>query len=381
MTPDGHTGNMPVMEIDRASEEAGASPTSLHRAAPPGSVSSGPVIVPASRSHEWRPLAGSALLERLRVTGRPRPPVDPELAGHLRDTMERAFLADLGTGPDHRSGPMLVVTKDRLTRVLACEAHHVASEFGDREPTAALACGALMDVLFRQLVTVGSVGEPLEEGLAALRLDDRQRDLATWVDRMGEAQRDELRLEVERQVQGLRDRWPVLSPAWLPRTQETMRVGLAGGAVQLAARVDLALGGPSVDKASVALVEIKAGARRVEHRADLHFYALVETLRSRTPPFVVATYYTRTGELDTDPVSAELLAAAARRTLAGARSLIHLAQGKEARRTPNGLCGICAALPDCEEGQARVDRAGENGGTGPGGDEADGGGPEDEGPR
>ena len=99
------------------------------------------------------------------------------------------------------------------------------------------------------------------------------------------------------------------------------------------------------------------GTRRVEHRAELHFYALVETLRSLTPPFVVATYYTRTGELDTDPVTAELLAAAARRTVAGARSLLGLAQGVEPRRTPNGLCGSCAALPDCDVGRARVERS------------------------
>jgi hypothetical protein len=263
--------------------------------------SSSPVTGPGPRSHGWRPLAGDALLERLRVTGRPRPAVDPELAARIRDTMEQGLTADLASGAATGHPPKLVVTKDRLTRVLACERHQVVSEFGDREPTAALACGALID--------------------------------------------------------GLRHRWPDLSPGWLPRTQETMRVGLVGGAVELAGRVDLALGGPSVDEASVALVEIKAGTRRVEHRAELHFYALVETLRSLTPPFVVATYYTRTGELDTDPVTAELLAAAARRTQAGARSLLGLAQGLEPRRTPNGLCGVCAALPDCEVGRARVERS------------------------
>jgi hypothetical protein len=319
--------------------------------------SSSPVTGPGPRSHGWRPLAGDALLERLRVTGRPRPAVDPELAARIRDTMEQGLTADLASGAATGHPPKLVVTKDRLTRVLACERHQVVSEFGDREPTAALACGALIDVLFRQLVTVGAIGEPMADGLAALRLDDRHRELATWIDRMGTAERDELRVEVERQVDGLRHRWPDLSPGWLPRTQETMRVGLVGGAVELAGRVDLALGGPSVDEASVALVEIKAGTRRVEHRAELHFYALVETLRSLTPPFVVATYYTRTGELDTDPVTAELLAAAARRTQAGARSLLGLAQGLEPRRTPNGLCGVCAALPDCEVGRARVERS------------------------
>jgi hypothetical protein len=273
--------------------------------------------------------------------------------------MEQELAADLAStaaGVTAARPPMLVVTKDRLTRVLACERHQVVSEFGEREPTAALACGAIIDALFRQLVTVGSIGDPMADGLAALRLDDRQRELATWIDRMDGGRRDELQAEVERQIRGLRNRWPDLSPGWLPRTQETMRVGLVGGAVELAARVDLALGGPSVDEASVALVEIKAGARRVEHRAELHFYALLETLRSLTPPFVVATYYTRTGELDTDPVTAELLAAAARRTLTGARSLLGLAAGHEPRPTPNGLCGVCAALPDCDVGRVRVER-------------------------
>ena len=74
-----------------------------------------------------------------------------------------------------RTGSPLVVTKDRLTRVLACEAHYVASEFGDRPLSAALACGAIVDVLFRQLVTVGSIGDPMADGLAALAVDDHQR--------------------------------------------------------------------------------------------------------------------------------------------------------------------------------------------------------------
>lgn len=346
---------MPVMEIDRAPEEIGAPGGSVSRQAGPGVPVPAPGSGPVPPSHGWQPLAQDALLERLRITGRPRPPADPELATRIRHTLEEGLATDRPPGAgDRRSA--LVVTKDRLSRVLACERHQVVSEFGEREPTAALACGALIDVLFRQLITVGTIGDPLADGLTGLRLDDRQRELATWIERMEPTGRAELRAEVQRQAAGLVERWPALSPGWLPRTQETMRVGLAGGAVELAARVDLALGSPPVDEASVALVEIKSGARRVEHRAELHFYALVETLRSLVPPFVVATYYTRTGELDTDPVTAELLTAAARRTLAGARSLLRLAEGHEPQRTPNGLCGRCAALPDCEVGRARVER-------------------------
>ncbi len=312
----------------------------------------------------WEPLAGHDLLERVRNTGRPRPDADPELARRLRSGLEAGLETYAGTGTDvagvvaaaggregMRTGSPLVVTKDRLTRVLACEAHYVASEFGDRPLSAALACGAIVDVLFRQLVTVGSIGDPMADGLAALAVDDHQRDLVSWVEHLQAAERDELRAEVERQAEGLRRRWPVLDPGWLPRTQVAMRVPLAGGAVELSARADLVIGPPAGDVASVAIIEVKSGYRRIEHRADLHFYALIEALRSPAPPFVVATYYTRTGELDVDPVTEDLLMGAARRTLAGTQRLAGLALGAEPSRTASVLCGRCSLLPECGEGQ------------------------------
>ncbi len=243
----------------------------------------------------------------------------------------------------------MVVTKERLNRALACEVHRTAAGPGGDDPTIAMACGALVDVLFRQLITLGSIDDPMADGIAALAVDDRQEPLTAWIERLAPGDRAELRVEVERQVQALRRRWPRLDPGWLPRTQESLRARLAGGAVELATRVDLAIGRPAVDQASVALVEVKSGARWQQHRADLHFSALIETLRSAVPPFVVATYYTRTGELDVDPVTKELLSAAARRTLVGTRMLIDQAGGVD-RPAPTGFCLSCAALPDVGDG-------------------------------
>lgn len=310
----------------------------------------------------WEPLAGDALLQRLRITGRPRPEARPELSRMLRNLLEAGLGAGgsdpagdrttSGSGPaapaaGPAGGPArpVLVTKDRLTRVLACDAHQVATGFGDRPVSVALACGALVDVLFRQLVTVGSIGDPMEDGLAALAVDDHQADLLSWVERLAGPERDELRAEVERQAEGLRRRWPTLDAAWLPRTQETMRARSGGGTVELSARVDLVIGRPARHQGSVALVEVKSGSRRVEHRADLHFYALVEALRSPAPPFAVATYYSRTGELDVDPVTDELLVGAARRTAIGARRLVGLARGIEPDRRPGPLCAGCSVLP------------------------------------
>jgi hypothetical protein len=324
----------------------------------------------AARAHRgsygWRPLAGPDLLERLRNTGRPRPLADPELSGRLRLILDQGLPPGpdgTGTGPRVRAGragpgghgprpgSRLVVTKDRLTRVLACEAHQVVVEFGERPPTIAMACGAIVDALFRQLVTVGSIGEPMVDGLAALSVDDHQRALVSWIERLPGPERDQLHAEVDRQAGGLCRRWPSLDPSWLPRTQEVLRVPVAGGTVELSARVDLAIGAPATDEASVAIVEIKSGLRRAEHRSDLHFYALLESLRSPAPPFVVATYYTRTGEFDVDPVSEELLVGAARRTLAGTGRLWRLSQGSDRLRSATSLCGACAARPEYSVGR------------------------------
>ena len=323
-------------------------------------------------------MSGDALLERLRVTGRPRPQVRPELSETLRTLLESGLETpacaadgrspwegiDVSDGPGGRTP--VVVTKDRLTRVLACEVHQTGAGFGTRSFSVALACGALIDVLFRQLVTVGSIGDPMEDGLAALSVDDHQSDLVAWLGGLAGPERDELRAEVERQAYDLGRRWPALDPAWLPRTQETLRVRFSAGAVELSARVDLVIGRPSRDVGSVAIVEVKSGSRQVEHRADLHYYALLEALRSPAPPFAVATYYARTGELDVDPVTDELLVAAARRTAVGARRLVDLARGVEPDRRPGPLCARCSILPVGALGLWSVDGCADTGRLGEG---------------
>ncbi len=291
------------------------------------------------------------------MTGCRRPAVDPDLVGHLRQGIER-HLVDAGAAA-RPEGPV-VVTKDRLAQVVdgaPRRAEGVDGADGGADPTTALACGALVDALFRQLVTTGRIGDPMADGLAALSVDRRQRQLVGWIGQLEPADRAELESEVARQAEGMRRRWPALEPGWLPRTRLAMRVPLVEGAVELAARVDLVIGRPAVDEASVALVEVTSGQRRPGHRADLHFDALVETLRSGAPPFVVATYYTRTGELDVETVGTPLLEAAALRTATGAAVLC--------RSTGHGSrSGRAAAQPAPAAIAATADTAGAVPGTG-----------------
>ena len=287
-----------------------------------------------------QPLAGAALLDRLRVTGRARPEADPVLVADLR-----AHLGlDLATGDPGRDGPV-VVTGPRLTRALTCAPHAVPDAVDGCEPTLALACGALIDVLFRQLVTTGSLGTGFDDGLDALSVDGRRTGLVGWIGALAPAERAELRSEVDRQVEGLRHRWPTLDPAWLPRTKECLRVPSAGGAFELVARVDLAVGRRVPDQASVALVDVTSGALRSAHAADRRFHALVETLRSGVPPFAVATYSTRTGELAVDPVTTHLLVMAARRCRAGLEVLVGSGAGGRSVGSSAPWCVTCADEP------------------------------------
>ena len=214
----------------------------------------------------------------------------------------------------------MVLTKDLVGRALACGSDHPATGDGGRSPNGPLAVGFLMKALFRQLIVLGRIDDPMADGLAALAVDGHEQ-LVDWITRLAPADLAELGAEVDRQATGLVRRWPALSPGWLPRTQQTLRARLPGTTVSLVARVDLAVGRPAVDRASVGLVELRSGVRRPEHAADLRFCALIETLRTGVPPFVVATYYSRNGELDVEPVDGDVLVAAARRTAAALRAL------------------------------------------------------------
>lgn len=280
------------------------------------------------------------MLERIRVTGRPRLASDPTFTANLRVLLDSG-LADLSAESVSDTGGRLVVTKDRLTQALSCPVHRTADRFGDRTFTLPLACGALVDILFRQVVTIGMVGDPMSEALEGLAMDGRQTPLMAWIADLPAAELAELRAEVDRQAYGLAERWPTLEASWLPRTQESLRAFLAVGRVELSARVDLAIGGRGEDEASVAIVDVKSGARRPEHRDDLRFYALVEALCSPAPPFAVATYYSRTGELDVEPVTHELLFESARRCLAGTRAMVGSASESEV----GTWCPTCARLP------------------------------------
>jgi hypothetical protein len=240
-----------------------------------------PKAIPTTSS----PAGASCVLGELRGDLARRPLVDATLAGGLREWLEDGVAETVGSFYD-RTRP-LVVDKRALGTALGPAAHRSGLSIP-------LARGALIDVLFRQLVTTGRVDAPMEDGLDGLRVDGRHEALLSYIEALGAAD---------------------LASGWLPRTQERITIPLAGGAVVLCGVIDLVVGVPSSGRASTGLVEVKSGRRMPEHRADVHYYALLETLRSGAPPFRVATYYCATGEIDAEEVTEEVLIASVQRTL------------------------------------------------------------------
>jgi len=259
--------------------------------------------------------AGADVLASLRGDSSRRPIVDPGLAGGLRDWLEDGLCSlPLGTQTP------LIMNKQTLRDALAGRASRPSA--GPQPITDSMALGALMDALFRQFITIGHIEDPMRNGLDALRADPRRSEVVDFVRGLAGQELADFENELETQSAILLSRWPRLSPSWLPRTQERITVPLAGGDVVLVGVIDLIVGAPSAGRASVGLIEVKSGRARIEDRDDLRFYALLETLRSAAAPFRVATFYTRTGLVDTEDVDDGLLTSSVQRVLAGINRMV-----------------------------------------------------------
>ena len=245
------------------------------------------------------------LLDRLRGDADRRPVVDPGLAGGLREWLEDGAVDALRTaGP---GGEPIMVDRWALSPN--------EREATDSGVTAPLARAVLVSALFRQLVTTGRIDDPVADALSAIGAGGRTDRVAEFLVRLPSADRAALLEQIVDHAEVLVSTWPAVAPAWLPRTAERRTVPVAGGRIVLSGIIDLVLGAPALDRASVCLVDVRTGERRADHTEDRHFLGLLETICAGAPPFRVATYYTATGEVDVEDVDDDLLSAAARRAV------------------------------------------------------------------
>jgi hypothetical protein len=170
--------------------------------------------------------------------------------------------------------------------------------FGDAHPAPApgatgpypaqLVISCLVHALFRQLVTIGSVGDPLGDALDALRIHPHRTGLVHHVISLDSRSTALLSAEVTRQLGHLRALVPHFAPGWLPRTDDRLAIPLAGGRVVLYGVFDLLVGTSVPGRASVCAVQLISGGPGAFARATSHYLALLETLRNGSPPFRLA---------------------------------------------------------------------------------------------
>jgi hypothetical protein len=156
----------------------------------------------------------------------------------------------------------------------------------------------------------GTLGDPWHdalEGLAAAGSTDVVRRCET----LDEGVRTALAERVGAHAGHLVELLPRLVPGWMPRTDDRVAIPLAGGRVVLRGVFDLLVGLPRPDAASLCALGLTTGRPWAWERRSLHFLALLETLRSGTPPFRLALIESATGRYGVEDVREDHLRAIA----------------------------------------------------------------------
>lgn len=293
------------------------------------------------------------VLNEVMGRGGERPNFEADLALRLRADLEERLTPVAETMGDDQ----LVVHKSALARVHTCEGHHVAEEQAGFSWSPAAAVG----VVAHKAIEL-SVSLALPDGLAALvdvaleRLAaDPDRGPGAWLAAASETDRAEVRAGAMDRALKFEDEFPPVKRSWRPRLESTLRASLCGGRIVVRGRVDLALGQAHGTTAGVLIVDFKTGKPCRSHTDDLRFYALLETLRAGVPPFRVASWYLDSGQCHHEDVDEELLQAASRRLVDGARKIYELdVARREPTLTAGPVCLYCSARHGCPEAGRRV---------------------------
>ncbi len=248
---------------------------------------------------------GSEVLSLLRSGAATRPRFDPGLAGGLRAWLEDAAYG-AAASRDDRSGPLVLGTRRLLGSATGDrgdegEAHGTGDE---------LLVDTLVHALFRQLVNVGTIGDPLGDARDALAAEGSD-EMVQRIESLAGTERTLLAETVASHASQLAGLVPRFAPGWLPRTDDRIAIPLAGGQVVLHGVADLLVGVPQPGVASLCALGLTTGGPWARERRSLHFLALLETLRSGTPPFRLALLESATGRYGIEDVREEHLRAMA----------------------------------------------------------------------
>lgn len=280
--------------------------------------------------------------------GAPRADLPDAVGTDLRTALEE----ELEPLVEHLGDEPLWISKHALATVHACEAHYVAALADPFGWTAANARGIVAHRAIELLVHWQGDPPPaqvVDETIARLTDEQDRGGIGGFLAGIGPYDRAELRGLAVDQVTAFTDCFPRLKPAWRPRTEARMRVELLDGRIILSGKVDLSLGRPG-DKV---IIDLKTGSARQQHREDLRFYALLETISLGLAPRKLASYYLDTATPHPEDVTEGVLRAALRRTVDGIHRIVDVrGEHREPDRVPGPQCNWCPVFDACGPGQA-----------------------------
>lgn len=258
----------------------------------------------AVRLDTGRPAAArDEVLALLRDGSGQRPRFDPGLAGGLRAWLEDAA-AELVARRGEDAPPLFLGPR------LLWDGSVAAADPGET-PTGPYPTewvrSCLIRALFAQVVTTGQVEDPLGDALDALRVDPGRSAMARHVDELPEEARSALAASLHVHIENLMNLTPRFAAGWLPRTHDRVAIPLAGGRVVLNGVFDLLVGAPVPGRATLCALGLTTGGRWAQARTALHYLALLETLRSGTPPFRLALLHSAAGRYGVEDVLEEHL--------------------------------------------------------------------------
>ena len=248
----------------------------------------------------------------------------------------------------------LWISKHALTTVHGCERHHVEQA---KEPFS-WNVNTVKGTIVHKAVELylnwpGSVtpAELVDEAVAAIAQNPRER-ASDFLDQLPAADMAQLRGAVLAAVTNYVDTFPPLKKQWRPLVEYPAYYSLFSDSVVFSTRMDLVIGAPG----RRVIIDLKTGRLTSTHRDDLRFYALVETLKSRQVPRLVASFSLDASRLDEEQVSEDVLQAAVRRTARGAIAIAQLRSGeREPTVRPGPQCRWCPVSADCAEGSAHLE--------------------------
>ena len=247
----------------------------------------------------------------------------------------------------------LRINKNGLSTVHGCEKFHVEQK---RQPFAwnvNTVRGTIVHKAVELLLNWPGPVTPadvVDEAISSIAGNPRE-SASDFLDQLPHAQMAELRGAVMAAVTNFVDGFPPLKKQWRPLVEYPVLYDLFDKSVQFNTRMDLVIGQPG----RRVLIDLKTGRVTPTHRDDLRYYALIETLRTRQAPRLLASYSLDSARLDDEDVTEGVLQAAVRRTAAGALAIAELQlRSREPVVRPGVQCRWCPVAEDCEQGQRHL---------------------------